>query len=139
MNWPHKFARSKRSAPEHKLHVSVARFLNIALPLDAWWTTIPTAGSSLSQGAKIKARGYKAGTPDLVICWQGRAYWLELKAPKGTVDPVQRDCHGLINRAGCKTGIARDLNDVQYWLEQWAFPLRAVVDPRSLSGARSVA
>lgn len=135
MNWA-----PRRGNPEHRLHVSVAKFLNVALPLDAWWTTIPTAGSSLQQGAKIKARGYKAGTPDLVILWQGRTYWLELKAPKGTVDPLQRQCHEALMRAGSKVGIARDLNDVQYWLDaQWSIPLRAVVDPRALSGARSIA
>lgn len=134
MNWA-----PRRGAPEHRLHVAVARFLNVALPLDAWWTTIPTAGSSLSQGAKIKARGYKAGTPDLVILYRGGAFWFELKAPKGVVAPEQRECHSAIIRAYCKVGIARDLNDIQYWLEQWHIPLRATVDPRQLSGARQIA
>ena len=134
MNWA-----PRRGAPEHKLHVSVAKFLNVALPLDAWWTTIPTAGSSLTQGAKIKARGYKAGTPDLVIIYRGKARWLELKAAKGVVAPEQRLCHAALHEAGSPVGIARDLNDVQFWLEQWGIPLRAVVDPRQLSGARSIA
>jgi hypothetical protein len=135
--WSRKF--SKRSEPEHVLHVAVRRYLDMALPLDAWFTTIPTAGSSLVQGAKVKARGYRAGTPDIVIVWRGKAHWLELKAPKGTVDPLQRECHRALNRAGSPVGIARDLNDVQFWLEAWAIPLRAVVDPRQLSGARSIA
>ena len=134
MNWA-----PRRGAPEHKLHVAVARFLNVALPLDSFWTTIPTAGSSLSQGAKIKARGYKAGTPDLVVIYRGKAHWLELKAAKGTMAPEQRDAHGMLHRAGSPVGIARDLNDVQFWLEAWAIPLRAVVDPRQLSGARQIA
>jgi len=135
--WTRRF--SKRTEPEHVLHVSVRRYLDMALPLDAWWTTIPTAGSSLVQGAKVKARGYRAGTPDLMILWRSACYWFELKSAKGTVDPLQREQHAAIMRAGGKVGIARDLNDVQFWLEQWSIPLRAVVDPRQLSGARSIA
>lgn len=139
MTFAYKFARSRRNAPEFKLHVSVARFLNLALPLDATWCTTPTVGSSLVQGAKLKATGYRRGWPDICVLWQGGAYFLELKSAKGTVDPEQRACHGAITRAGCKVGIARTLEDCQYWLEQWGIPLRAVVDPRALSGARSIA
>lgn len=135
MTWRPKLHRAE---PEHRLHVSIARFLTLALPLDAWWTTIPTAGSSLRQGAKIKARGYKAGTPDVLIIWK-RAHWIEIKAEKGVVAPEQRACHALLHRAGSPVGIARDLNDVQYWLEQWHIPMRAMVDPRSITGARSIA
>lgn len=134
-----KFRRSRRNAPEHQLHVQVARYLNIALPNDAWWTTIPTAGSSLAQGAKIKARGYKAGTPDLVILYRGGAFWFELKSENGVVDPLQREAHLAIMKAYCKVAIARDLSDVQFWLQSWHIPLRAIVDPRSITGARSIA
>ena len=87
----------------------------------------------------IKARGYVAGCPDLVIIHKGKAHWLELKAAKGTVQPEQRVCHSDLHRAGSPVGIARDLNDVQFWLEAWLIPLRAVVDPRQLSGPRSPA
>lgn len=140
MNWPaHKFQRAKRNAPEGKFHVAVARFLDVALPLDAVWCTTPTVYSSVVQGAKLKAMGYRKGWPDLVIIWRGVPYFLELKAPKGVVDADQRACHAAIMRAGGKVGMARDLNDVQFWLEQWGIPLRAVVDPRALSGARSIA
>lgn len=136
MTWRPKLHRAE---PEHKFHVSVARYLRLALPLDACFSTTPTVGSNVRQGAKIKARGYFAGWPDITIIWNRGVYFLELKSLTGTVSPEQRACHAAIMRAGGKIGMAKDLNDAEFWLQQWGIPLRVTVDPRQLSGARSIA
>lgn len=90
-------------------------------------------------GSRLKAAGYMAGWPDLQIIWQGKSYFLELKAPNGVVSPEQRETIWAITTSGAHVGIAKSLDQVQDWLDQWAIPLRARLDPRALSGARSIA
>lgn len=125
--------------PEHKLAVAVARYLNLSLPPDAIWCTTPTAGSSMLQGARLKAAGYVAGWPDLQILWRGKSYFIELKAPRGVLADAQRATMLAIMRAGGKVAMAKSLDDVQEFLDQQAIPLRARLDPRALSGARAIA
>lgn len=132
---------TQRQQPEAKFHVLVARFLNMALPLDAWWTTIPTVGSSILQGAKLKAKGYKAGTPDLVIIYNAGVFWIELKAPEGVLSDEQENVHRLICAAGGHTGMARSLDNVQMLLDYWHIkPLRARLpsrQPAAVDAARA--
>lgn len=132
MNW-------RRKYPEEKFHIQVAKFLNLALPTDSFWTTTPTVASSITMGARLKAKGYVRGTPDLQIVYQGRSFWIELKSAEGRVSADQRIVATLLTRAGAKVGLAYDLNDVQQWLDEWCIPLSARIDPRSITGARVIA
>lgn len=120
---------SERKDPEAKFHVAVARYLNLALPPDAFWTTIPTGNLSLTQGARMKAKGYQRGTPDIVVIWGGKAMWIELKAPNGVVSDDQRAVGLRLIRAGAKCGLARDLGQVEQFLQQQGIPLRATAGP----------
>jgi hypothetical protein len=57
--------------------------------------------------------GSPPGLPDITGCLKdGRAFWIELKAPRGVVSPAQQDFIDRINQAGGCAFIARSIDDV---------------------------
>ena len=117
-----------RRHPEQQLQQAVARYLDVALPGEVWWTTIPAGGGGKVRGAILKGLGYKAGTPDILIVYEGRAYWMELKAPDGVLSTAQMWCFKVLCNAGCwRPHIVRSLVDVERALDSWRIPHRATV------------
>ena len=112
--------------PEQALQQAVARYLDVALPDDAWWTAIPAGGGGRLRGAILKGMGYKAGTPDILIVWQGRAYWIELKAPKGAVSKAQVATFERLRYAGATVDVCRSVHEVADMIEAY-FPTKASV------------
>lgn len=119
---------SKESAVSEKtIERSITAFLKIALPPDAVAFHVPNGGYRLSVGelARLKASGYTAGIPDRCILWQGRAYWLEAKGPRGTLTNSQNEMFPRIERAGCPVVVVRSVEDVQMALMSWGIPINA--------------
>ncbi len=110
--------------PEQALQQQVAQFLDAALPDDAWWTAIPLGGGGRLRGAILKGMGAKAGTPDLLIVYRGRAFWIELKAATGRLTPAQKVTHLRLTLAGCLVDTCRSVEEVAGVLGQ-VIPLRA--------------
>lgn len=100
--------------PEQRLHNVVADFLNVALPRDAWWTTVGHGGFALDArtGARMKRAGMKAGVPDILVVYRGRAHFLELKAPKGKPSAEQRKVAHDLGQAGATWSVVRSIEDV---------------------------
>lgn len=120
-----------RKRPEQALQQDVANFLAAVLGPQTFFTAIPMgprgAGRvGLMRGALWKGMGAKPGVPDLVIIWDGRCFFIELKAEKGKVSQVQRECHQLLSDAGCEIAVARSIEDVMECLEVWQIPTRIV-------------
>jgi hypothetical protein len=111
-----------RRRPELLLHKAVAAYLNAVLPTTVWWTTFPAGGGGAIRGATLKAQGLKAGVPDLLIIHQGRAHWIELKAPKGVSSDTQIDTAGRLEWAGCRTTLCRSIDEVREALKYWSIP-----------------
>jgi hypothetical protein len=112
--------------PEERLHRDIAEYLDRALGGCAWWTTFPSGGGGRVRGAKLKGMGLKPGVPDILIIDDGRALWLELKSPKGTVKPRQTTCHEALRLA--RSDVAervRSLDDAEAALLRWGVPLKA--------------
>jgi len=51
-------------------------------------------------GARLKRQGVRAGEPDYVLLWKGRAIGLELKAEGGRQSPEQRQVEQEWQAAG---------------------------------------
>lgn len=114
--------------PEQNLHRAIADYLDIALPPDCWWTTIPLGGGGRLRGAFLKTMGAKKGTPDILIVRAGRAYWIELKSQHGCVSPAQRECAMRLRTAGCPVPmVCRSIDDVAAVLASFGIELRAKV------------
>ena len=83
-------------------------------------------GGGKIRGAQLKAKGYRAGTPDLHFTIRGRSYWIELKAPlKGRLSFAQIAAAASIERAGGVVVVAKSLDDVIWFLGQWGVSLKA--------------
>ncbi len=113
--------------PEEALHRTVARFLDLALPEGTAWTSLEPGGYRTKAEAGIaKARGVKAGWPDVLIVFKGRAIFFELKGPKGRLSAAQKAAHVRLNLAGAVVYTVQSLDELAAFLGQ-LIPLRARV------------
>ncbi len=119
---------TRRNHPEDDFHMAVADYLDLALPEDAVWTTIPAGGGGKVRGARLKAMGYKAGWPDLQVVYRGRLICIELKSAKGRLSPAQRAMHERLTLAGALVYTATRIEEVEGFL-------RATVPLRATTGA----
>ena len=67
-------------------------------------------------------RGIPPGIFDMLVLYQGRAFWIELKSRNGTVSDPQRSMAATLLLSGCRIGIARDEDEVLSCLDEWQIP-----------------
>ncbi len=116
---------ARRKHPEDDLHMAVAQFLDLALPEDACWTTVEHGGKrGKAEAARLKAKGLRAGWPDILIIYRGRSITIELKAPAGVLSPKQKALHTRLTLAGALVYTARCIEEVEGFLGV-IMPLRA--------------
>jgi len=99
----------------------LVRYLRLAFP-QAWVGAIPGG-----DGKRTHAVGYVAGTPDLLMVLQGRAYFIETKRPRETAKKHQRQCHADIARAGAPTAVCTSIPELEAALDLWGLKPRARV------------
>jgi hypothetical protein len=105
---------------EETLHKAVAQQARWSLARDCFWFHPPNGGSrNVIEATKLKAMGTRAGVPDLVFVRHGKAYFIELKAPKGRVSEAQSGALTEIQRAGAPVAICRNLDDVLACWRKW--------------------
>jgi hypothetical protein len=118
----------KRAEEEFTLQKAVCQYLSMALPRSAFYFAIPNGGLRHTRVAqKLAATGCKAGVPDLQVCFQGKAHFIELKAPKGALSAVQKQVHNRLDLAGCPTAVCRSIADVEQALKGWGIVLSAKI------------
>ena len=92
---------------------TIAEFLDLALPAEAFWSSIDMGpASSKKVGGLRKKRGLKAGLPDMIIVFSGITLWLELKAPGGTLSAAQRKVRFALLANDHHWALARSIDDV---------------------------
>ena len=112
--------------PEQTLHIQVANYLRVALLPPTFWTSIEHAARLGPVAAAMrKARGVKAGLPDILILHAGKLYGLELKSTKGRASPAQNVMRELFNAAGAHYEICYSLADVDHELYINSIPRHA--------------
>jgi hypothetical protein len=121
VNWGRKH---KRDNPEAQLHKAAADYLDRILPPKSWWTTIPAGGGGVIRGAILKRLGYQAGTPDLLICFAGKAHFIELKAKQGRLSAEQVGQMEALNEASVPVEVCRSITDIGLALSRWQIPTR---------------
>lgn len=111
---------------EHRLQQAAAAFLSAVLPRDAYWTSVDAGQGAMNiRAAQMrKARGVKAGFPDVLVCFRGWMFCIELKASKGRVSEVQEVAHHQIREAGGQVSVCRSIEEVERALRHWGIPLR---------------
>lgn len=110
---------------ERDLQFEVADWLTWALAPPALWFHIPNGGSrgSWLEGKNLKRMGTRAGILDLEFLFEGRAWFLELKADDGELRPSQVEMIPLIESAGCPTAVCRARDEVEAQLRAWGLPI----------------
>ena len=101
-----------RQNPEAALHRAVAQYLTVALPKDAFWTTIPSGGGGKIRGANLKRMGLKPGVPDILIVYRGLPFFIELKSKAGRVSPEQQGVMWTLGSQKISTFVCRSMDEV---------------------------
>jgi hypothetical protein len=107
--------------PEEALHRQVVDLLHVLENRGVLTFFHPANGfkRSKAEAGIGKALGVRAGTPDLIVFSAGRAFGLELKAPKGRVLPSQKEWAARAEQHGVPTAICRSLDEVLDALRGW--------------------
>lgn len=118
---------------EHALHQAVAQYLRLALRPPVYWTSIDHGAGkmSLAAAARAKARGVKAGLPDILVFvprdggGASVVIGIELKTPVGRLSTAQKETHEQMTAAGARCRVARSLEHVEDILRANGVPLHA--------------
>jgi hypothetical protein len=112
--------------PEQALHIAVARYLTVALRPPVWWSSIEHASKLGAVAAGMRrARGVKAGIPDIIIFWPEGKAGIELKSPTGSLSPMQNKTIDDWIAAGAHVAVCKHLEEVVEALMIWGIPLHA--------------
>lgn len=112
---------------EEAIQIQIIEWFKLVRTSDWVYAHIPNGGNrSAREGARFKQLGVVAGMPDLLIIFDSKAYFIELKTAKGKTRPVQDDCHERLQRAGARVAVCRSLDDVRAAFKGWRVPTREV-------------
>lgn len=124
---PQKSGAPKLVQHEWRDHRAYAVFLSKALPPEAYWTSIDVGRSkSAHEGQLRKARGVRAGIPDVLIAYRGTTLWLEIKAATYLSEPQKLTRDALIAN-GHHWALVRSPEDVEAACLAAGIPLRATL------------
>jgi hypothetical protein len=112
---------------EARVQAAIVTFVRIAVP-DVIIFAVPNGGlRSKVEAARLKWTGVLAGVPDLAIVGPGgKAFFLEVKAPKGRASTQQKDVLERLASLGAQSAIVRSIDDVRRAFEAWQIPTREV-------------
>ena len=125
-------ARFRLTAPvvrEHDIQRAVAKLLRAVIgpearisPEGVTWFSIDHANNHGEVPGIRVGRGIPPGIFDMLLLWQGRAFWIELKTAAGLVSDPQRSMAATLLQSGCRIGLARDVDEVLVLLAAWQIP-----------------
>lgn len=103
-------------------YLAVRGFQSVAVPNGA--VLAGTKQQRAIQAANLKREGMMPGFVDLIVFASGgRVAFIEVKTPKGTIQPTQRACGAWLASLGHHYAIVRSLDDVDAALVAWGWRL----------------
>ena len=129
---------NRRSTPEADAQRAIVQALRFALPRDAivhhCANEVTEAGP---RGAKrqsiLVGMGVHAGFADLMVLCDGRVLFLELKAPKGRLQPEQEAFRDAVQAQGFGWALVRTLDDALAALADNGFTSRMQIPARRVA------
>jgi len=115
-----------RRAPEQQLQIAVAEYLDLVLDGIPWTAINPIPGKSKAIAGLSKAMGLRAGFPDIMILYNERAYFIEMKDLHGTFTDSQREMFPRIRGQKVQIATCRSLAEVDLALDSFGIPHRRV-------------
>jgi hypothetical protein len=86
-----------------------------------WFSVDIAAYAGVAPGLRT-TRGIVAGIPDCVILFEGRAYFIEIKAIDGRLSPAQCDVCASLLVCGAHYGVARNHTEALALVDAWGIP-----------------
>lgn len=108
-----------RNRDEAQLSQAFFEYLKLSKPACVYAAVPNGGGRSLVEAVNLKRQGVIAGAADWVFTWNGGSGWIELKTPKGVLNPSQLAFQGTCCRMGVKYEVARCLDDCIRILKSW--------------------
>lgn len=135
--------------PEERTHKAIAGYLRTALTPPWLFFHVPNGGGrSKAEAGVLKAMGVRAGMPDLIVMGPktmiqpttlinetaGVSFAsarttpavvaLEVKAPKGSLSPAQKDTIAALEAIGIPTRVVRSIDEAEAALRELGVPLK---------------
>lgn len=118
-------SRSRKRAPKRDLegpiHLAIRDLLGtLGLVFHHSPNELDMSGkSAMLAVAKAKARGMRPGWPDFEIIHGGRVYFLEVKAPGGSLSEAQRDTLAALHVVGAVSAVVTSVEGARQALRDW--------------------
>ena len=110
--------------PEDRIQIAILDYLEAVAP-HVLFFAVPNEGKrSYTAARRHKLLGMVAGVPDLVLTYEGRAYFLEVKSAVGRLRPAQKLFIEAAHNAGARCAVVRSIEDVRAALCAWGIPTR---------------
>lgn len=116
---------------EQQLHAAIVEYLALNEDPGEWVYFHPDNGAyrkSFAARRNAKARGVRAGVPDIILDIRGRIVYVEIKAPKGRANPAQKVWQTYTDLR-CTPGhyfVVRSIHEMQDVLRRHHVNLRGV-------------
>ena len=109
-------SRKRPSDEEHRLQCACVRWFRYVYPdLKEVLFAIPNGGRrDVVTGARLKEEGATAGVSDLILLKSNSAYGalcVEMKTPKGSQSPAQREWQNEVENMGNKYVVCRSFEE----------------------------
>jgi hypothetical protein len=117
---------------EQTVQASIAAALEVGLKGICAWTAIDAGAGKMTKAAAglRKARGVKAGWPDIILVHQGRFYGLEVKDADGSLSADQRDLHAWLRACKAEVAVVRSIEEAVRAIRAWGIPIRVTLGVR---------
>jgi hypothetical protein len=115
--------KQRKTFPEDALQIAAINHIRLMYPYILAIHPANERKCSPQAGARLKAKGVLAGTPDILLWWKlhegMQAGAIELKVGKNTLSEAQIAWRDKFEACGGKWALCRSIDDVRDWLNQW--------------------
>lgn len=116
-----------RANPEDMVHRTVLTWIRKVAPQCLVFHPANGGSRNRVEAIKLKSLGVVPGVPDLIIFGPGgKAYCLEVKAEKGTLQPTQKAFRLNLIVLGIPWALVRSVDDAREAFAQWGIETREV-------------
>jgi hypothetical protein len=124
--------RRKFRHVEWSEQIRLTRLLDRYLPDNVFWSALENAPRSALAGYLAKKRGVKAGLADIMVVYDGRVTFLEMKSPAGVPSKTQRQVCKELRAAGAGWYCVRSATAALVALRLSNVPFRREWKPQEL-------
>lgn len=115
---------ARRNFPEHKINRQFWQYLNLCCPNVLAFHPCNEGQRTPWEAERLTEIGLVPGVADLVLVHNGKAFFVEAKAPGGKLSPAQERFAEDVRAAGAEFAVCYDLDDLKNALTAWSIPTR---------------